>query len=246
MNFAKAISAAVKPAHWWALAHGVVPTIEHAPAFLGVEPATVIDVGANKGQFSSFARTRWPDAGLFAFEPMPAAARRYRSILGQRSRLFECALGERDGQLQLHLASRADSSSLLALGKEQKKIFKMEEAGTLDVSVRRLDDVLAGLVTAPALLKIDVQGYEFEVLRGLGDLAASVEWIYVETSFVELYEGQKLHAEVSALLVDLGYQPIRQCNLVMDGTRPIQADVLFQRQPIERPDRASDSKKDQG
>ena len=246
MNLAKAISAAMKPAYWRAMAHGIVPTIEHAPAFIGVEPLTVVDVGANKGQFSSFAHARWPNAALFAFEPMPTAAQRYRSILGERSRLFDCALGEHDGQLQLHLASRADSSSLLALGHEQKTIFHMDEIGTMQVPVRRLEDVLVGLVTAPALLKIDVQGYEYEVLRGLGALAKRVNWIYVETSFVELYKGQRLHEEVSALLVDLGYEQILEHNLVMDGKRRVQADILFQKRSIERSARGSRNKRDQG
>jgi len=230
VNFAKALSAATHPVNWWAMAHGVVPTIEHGPALAGIEPVTVIDVGANKGQFSSFARARWPQAKLFAFEPMPAAARRYRGILGRRSRLFGCALGAEDGKLDLHVASRADSSSLLSLGEEQKAIFEMREVGTMPVEVRRLDDVLRGLVDPPALLKIDVQGYEYEVLRGLGSLAASVEWIYVETSFVELYKGQRLHDDVCALLAELGYGQVLEHNLVTDGERRIQADILFRRQ----------------
>lgn len=227
MNFAKAISAAVKPANWWAMAHGVVPTIEHAPAFVAIEPTTVIDVGANKGQFSSFARRRWPRARLFAFEPMPAAANRYRSILGDGSHLFDCALGARDGELELHIASRSDSSSLLPVGREQTAIFNVHEVGTMRVPVRRLDDVMRGLVAPPALLKIDVQGYEFEVLQGLGELGNAIEWIYLETSFVELYQGQKLHSEVAALLVSLGYEQTLQHNLVARGECPVQADFLF-------------------
>jgi FkbM family methyltransferase len=229
MNLVKAFSAARNPANWWAMAHGVVPTIEHAPAFGGIEPDTVIDVGANKGQFSSFARSRWPHAKLLAFEPIPAAARRYRRILGRRAELFDCALGAEKGRLDLHLASRADSSSLLSLGQEQKSIFATDEVGTLPVEVRRLDDVLDGLVVSPALLKIDVQGYEFEVLAGLGKLAECVRWVYAETSFVELYTGQKLHDEVVGLLAGLGYEQVLEHNLVMDRGRKIQADILFQK-----------------
>jgi len=229
MNFAKAFSAALNPANWWAMAHGVVPTIEHAPAFVGIEPAMVIDVGANKGQFSSFARARWPQARLLAFEPIPAAARRYRSILGRHGQLFDCAIGAEKGQLDLHLASRADSSSLLSIGDEQKAIFATDEVGTLSVEVRRLDEVLDGLVISPALLKVDVQGYEFEVLAGLGNLAECVRWIYAETSFVELYTGQKLHDEVVGLLASLGYEQVLEHNLVTDRGRKVQADILFQK-----------------
>src|SRR3546814_947182 len=46
----RALRAARNPRHWNALAHAVVPTIEHGTAFVGVEPAAVIDIGANKGR----------------------------------------------------------------------------------------------------------------------------------------------------------------------------------------------------
>jgi FkbM family methyltransferase len=235
MNFAKAIRAATHPAYWPTLANVVVPTIEHAPALRGVEPVTVIDVGANRGQFSSFARVRWPNASIVAFEPLARAAERYRKVLGTRATLFTCALGAEDGQMNMHIASRDDSSSLLALGSEQKSIFHMDQVASLPVDVRRLDHVLDGSVEPPALLKIDVQGFEFEVLCGMGELVKAVEWIYVETSFVELYAGQRLHDEVAALLEELGYKQAIQHNVTMDGNRKIQADFLFSKrmaQPV--------------
>jgi FkbM family methyltransferase len=187
----------------------------------------VIDVGANKGQFSSFAGVCWPRAKIVAFEPLPQAARRYRRVMGSRSTLYTCALGAAAGKVDLHVASRADSSSLLALGEEQKTLFGMNEIGTIPVEVARLDSVFDGAVKAPALLKIDVQGYEYDVLRGLGNLAEAVDWIYVETSFVELYEGQRLHADVAALLAGLGYEQAGEHNVTSEGGRKIQADVLF-------------------
>lgn len=231
MNFAKALRAALHPAYWPALARAVVPTIEHGPALASVEPATVIDVGANKGQFSYFAATRWPNATILAFEPLPRPAAKYRSVLDPRATLFTCALGAVEGRLDMHVASRDDSSSLLSLGDRQKSLFRMEEVATVPVEVHRLDTVLVGLVTAPALLKIDVQGYEYEVIQGLGDLIRNIEWIYVETSFVELYSGQRLHHEVAALLVDLGYEQKVEHNVTMDGSQKVQADILFRRRP---------------
>jgi FkbM family methyltransferase len=231
MNLGKAFRAALHPAYWPAMARVVVPTIEHAPALASVEPATVIDVGANKGQFSSFAASRWPKARILAFEPLPRPAARYRRVLGDRATLFDCALGAEAARLEMHVASRDDSSSLLSLGERQKSVFHMDEVATLSVDVQRLDKVLEGLVVAPALLKIDVQGYEYEVIQGLGDLAPEIEWIYVETSFVELYTGQRLHNEVAALLGELGYELMLEHNATIDKGQKVQADVLFRRRP---------------
>src|SRR3546814_3995267 len=83
----RALRAARNPRHWNALAHAVVPTIEHGTAFVGVEPAAVIDIGANKGQFCSFARARWPHAKLIAFEPLAGTAGRFRAIFGDSADL---------------------------------------------------------------------------------------------------------------------------------------------------------------
>src|SRR3546814_6948519 len=94
--------------------------------------------------------------------------------------------------------------SLLPLGEEQKRGFAMEEVSTLTVPVRRLDAVLdPASLPRPVLLKIDVQGFEYEVLEGLGALRDAIRWIFVEVSFVELYQGQRLSADVETLLQEL-------------------------------------------
>lgn len=233
MNVWKAIRATLNARHWKALSRGVVPTIEHAAGLAGVVPATVIDIGANKGQFSAFARARWPLARIIAFEPLPGPSRRFRSVLGEGATLHNCALGNAEATLDIHIASREDSSSLLPIGNRQVEEFHTAEVATLKVPVRRLDSVLdKGSVDAPALLKIDVQGYEYEALQGCTGLLGLIEWFYVEVSFAELYEGQRLYPEVVELLDTLGFRPVREHNVQFGRSGgKIQADVLFARQP---------------
>ena len=74
-------------------------------------------------------------------------------------------------QVNCELA-RTDSSSLLALGARQKAIFGMEESGALQVPIKRLDTCLSTPLPRPALLQIDVQGFELEVLKGATGLLA--------------------------------------------------------------------------
>jgi len=237
MNLVKALKAGLTPSYWPALARRVVPTIEHGPPLAGIEPATVIDVGANKGQFSFFASCRWPAATLHAFEPLPEPRARLESLLSSRATIHACAVGVADAEAEIHIASRADSSSLLPLGEEQSRIFGVDAVSTLTVPVRRLDGVLPpGTVAGPALLKIDVQGFEYEVLQGIGALAPSIEWIYLEVSFLELYSGQRLFGEVDALLRSLGYRLQGQYNThLTDEGAPVQADALYVRDPGANP-----------
>lgn len=227
----KLVRAAPHPAFWRAMSRGVMPTLEHRPVLAGLAPRTVIDVGANKGQFSTLARFLWPQAAIYAFEPLPEPSRRYRAAVGRRATLFNVALGDIETTTDIHIASREDSSSLLPLGARQKQLFAMEELTTLKVPVRRLDNVLADVaVAAPALLKIDVQGFEYEVLRGLGSLVDAIRWVYVEASFVELYEGQKLYPELVGLMSEIGYHEIGKSNPAHDlEGNEVQADILFER-----------------
>jgi FkbM family methyltransferase len=230
-RFGRALSALRVPAYWPALARGVVPGFEHGSVFAGQEFLTVIDVGANSGQFATFARHRWPGARLICFEPLPGPRRQLEALLRGRAEVHPVALGSEPGRAEMHVASRADSSSILPLGEAQKRLFSMEEAQVLSVPVERLDSVvLSGEVTGPALLKIDVQGFEFEVLQGATDLLDVIDAIYVECSFMELYVGQRLAGDVIDMVKELGFAEAGSFHPYFDEAgAKVQADLLFKR-----------------
>lgn len=220
------------PACWPALVYGVAATLDHDEALRGERFATVIDVGANKGQFATYARWRWPEARLVCFEPLPGPRAMLARVTGGRAEIFDCALGAASGEGRLHVATRADSSSLLTLGVRQKAIFGMDESGVLSVPVRRLDECLAAPLGRRALLKIDVQGFELEVLKGATGLLEWVDAVYVEVSYVELYEGQALHEEVERFLSEAGFGLMGCFNRCVHRGELVQADLLFRRQGL--------------
>lgn len=225
----KCLSALARPGFWPALARGVVPGLEHGPAFERHVFSTVIDVGANKGQFAVFARRRWPLARLICFEPLPGPRARLNAVTGGRAEIHACALGEAEGEAMMHVASRVDSSSLLPLGDRQKRLFSMDEIGQVTVPVRRLDAMIAPEdLDRPALLKIDVQGLEYETLKGAVGLLNYVDAVYVETSFVELYAGQKMAGDVAALLESARFTETGRFNVCVEGGQDVQADLLFE------------------
>lgn len=132
----------------------------------------------------------------------------------------------------MHLATtRTDSSSLLALGAHQKAIFGVDESGEVLVPIKRLDACLSTPLPRPALLKIEVQGFELEVLKGATDLLRHVDAVYVEASYVELYEGQALHQEIERFLTDAGFTLEGRYNTHVHQGEPVQADLLFRRAP---------------
>lgn len=228
---------AAHPRLWQAALLGVAPTIEHASPLSQHDFRSVIDIGANKGQFACFAAVTWPDAHLDCFEPLPNPMRRLERILRAyapgRSQIHGVACGSEPGIVEMHIASREDSSSLLPLGQMQKSMFQMVERTQASVRVERLDQVVTRSLARPALLKIDVQGYEYQVLQGATDLLQSIDVIYVEASFIELYSGQRLAPDIAEFLQENGFVHSGQYNTQVDSLgNPIQADFLYRRRDV--------------
>lgn len=210
--------------------HRVAAAIEHVDAVEFVAAATLLDIGANKGQFSTVVRTCSPGAVIHAFEPLPAGADRYEALFAgdARTTLHRVALGENSRTAVFHVTDREDSSSLLKPGAGQKAAFGVSETRTIEVQVKPLDAVLnIAELPHPILAKIDVQGAELEVLRGMGQIEA-IDAIYVELSFVELYEGQPLFADVRDYLEARGFELRGVFNQAFTPNfGPTQADCLF-------------------
>lgn len=221
------------PACWNALAVGVAPAVEHRAVLRSLAVDGIIDVGANRGQFTLACQLSMPDIPVVAFEPIPVEAATFRKVHHRRGHvcLIESALGEARGSAVLHLSQSADSSSLLPIGRKQNELFEnTREIGTLDVPINRLDDYVSSwLGRNRQLLKLDVQGFELKVLRGALETLRSCTWVYVECSEVALYDGQALRPEVEAFLGEHGFMIQGRYNEQVSNGQLIQADYLFSR-----------------
>jgi FkbM family methyltransferase len=215
-----------------ALLKGLGATLEH-DRILAEPWRTIIDVGANRGQFILAALHARPDITVHAFEPLPetvastaAFFRAYPNVT-----VHPCAIGPMSGLAQIHVTAEDDSSSLLPVGEAQRDIFGSEEVATRRVVVRRLDEVLRpGQIEPPALLKLDVQGYELEALKGCDALLGCFSAIYAECSLTELYVGQALFSEVSAWLYERGFGLADIGPVQRHHGRAVQGDFLFRAQ----------------
>jgi FkbM family methyltransferase len=223
------------PRYRRALRRGVAAAIEHEELPYRPDLRTVVDVGAHRGQFATFARERFPQASIICLEPLPEPRRVLGSVLNGdgRVRVYELAASNRsEERVEMHVSRLDDSSSLQPIGPRQVAAFPgTEEAGSTWVRTTRLDALLEGSdLIAPALLKIDVQGHEYEALEGAAGILSRFEQVVAEVSFAELYEGQKLAGDVTALLHDSGFALAGVFNLRRARSGAcLQADFLFER-----------------
>lgn len=217
-----------------ALRHGVAAGIEHEAVLRLLEPSTVIDVGANRGQFSTAARRCLPNAAIHAFEPLPDAASKFAAVFsGQRQPpvLYGVALGQFTGLARMNVARADDSSSLLRATADATALYpETAVASEIDVKIRRLDDVLQPAdLQRPTLLKLDVQGTELDVIFGAEGLLGAIDHVYCEVSFAPLYSGQTAPADLVAHLAAKGFGLAGIGAVTTHGGQIVQADLLFSR-----------------
>lgn len=217
------------------LKHRVASGVEHFSVLRSIgKIRTVVDVGANRGQFSLVARRCFSEAQIFSFEPLAVPAAVYRDVFGRDKNVsfFEVAIGPMLGEAIIHVSQRDDSSSLLPISPAQDQLFPgTAEAGVDTINVAPLSECIREIdIIEPSLLKIDVQGSELYVLEGCEDLLAFFNWTYIECSFIELYEGQALAADVIGWLRKRSFELCGFYNVSYDSDgRTIQADFLFRK-----------------
>ena len=94
----------------------------------------------------------------------------------------------------------------------------------------RLDDVLTNVpLDRPVVIKIDVQGYELEVLAGATAVLDNADCLIVEHAFDEFYQGQARAAEVMEYLRGLGWEFSRVVDIRRERGVIVESDVVYLR-----------------
>ena len=198
--------------------------------------ATVFDVGANVGQFAEMMRAVFPQATIYSFEPLASCygilARKMTSLQPMFS--YPIALGKVDGVTTIYHNDFSASSSLLPMAGRHREAFPHTGHATEEqVTVRPMDTVMSSVAyESPVLMKIDVQGFELDVLAGATRTLQRVDVLIVETSMVELYEQQPLFHEVYEFVRARGFVFAGSFDQIVDPSSGavLQADAIFVRE----------------
>jgi len=173
---------------------------------------TVLDVGANEGQYACWLRGLGFTGRIISFEPLAMAHQRLQRA-ASKDPLWtiapRTAVGNEEGQIRLNVASnRGASSSILQMSKaHQEAAPEVTYVGFEAVPMSRLDCV-ADEFLGPAqniFLKVDTQGFELQVLQGATELLRRIVGMQLELSLVSLYEGQALFWELTDWVQRVGF-----------------------------------------
>jgi len=166
----------------------------------GLEPDLLIDVGAGRGDFARTASAIFPQAELLLIEPLTEFDRSLSELCARhpKARRVSAVAMARSGQVTLNVHPDLFGSSL----------FLESESSDVNGHPRPVSAVtLDSLVGAPAsaLLKIDAQGAEIEVLAGADDVLKKADLVIIETSMFRFFDRGPLFADVVATMEQRGF-----------------------------------------
>lgn len=163
----------------------------------------VVDVGANKGQWSTMLLDCITPDKLVVIEPEPAAFAILQRDLGAVPgiELHNVAIGDRGGIARLKITRDTTGASLLTPRAEMRELIgsNWTVVSETEVPMTTLDRLLADL-SEISLLKIDVQGYEKAVLVGAQESLTKTMFLLIELNYMPQYEGGSWFGEIHEIL----------------------------------------------
>lgn len=201
---------------------------------IGSETPLIFDVGAHVGLAALRYRELFPRASIHCFEPFPESFAQLKSTVGQLApiELHNVALAAVDGQAEFSVNRNSATNSLLASDNDAPKYWRSDAPKT-EATLTVPTITLQGFarehsIDAVDILKMDVQGGEYEVLKGAGELLSSqaIGLIYMELITAPTYVGQHRMREYLDLFDAAGYELFDFYNLGRSNGRLIQTDVI--------------------
>jgi FkbM family methyltransferase len=198
------------------------------------ESETILDVGANRGQWLAKVVDISEEKKIVALEPIKEIFQQLKCNFMNHKNIIvlNYAVGRKSGSRDIYVASNQGmSSSFLEIAKFHK--LGAPTVGTVktqSVEVRDLSSIIRDFNLRNTYLKIDVQGFELEVLKSIKSSDWSkIKFIEVEVNLVENYESSSLIEEVICFLRTRGFNPFRiePGFGVKNFGQQLQMDILF-------------------
>jgi FkbM family methyltransferase len=171
----------------------------------GFVPRGILDVGANRGDWTRMALSVFPDAHVIMIEPQVEMIASLETLCREQSNvsLVKAGAGSEPGQLLQTIWEDLAGSSFLP---PEDAVLQKKGRQRL-TPVVTIDSVLASRSHFhPDLVKLDIQGFELKALAGATSIFGRAEMLVLEVSFFEFIAGQPTARDVIAFMGDRGYE----------------------------------------
>ena len=195
----------------------------------------VLDIGANIGQYALELRDVGYSGKIVSFEPLSDAhllLSKAASKDGNWTVFDRCAIGDINGEITINISGNSVSSSILPM-LETHRLAAVDSAYiSKELTPIHTLDIVAPRYIAEArnyFIKIDTQGFEWQVLEGAAETIKHARGIMLELSLEPLYQGQRLWREIIDFLISKGFTlwAIQKGFTDQNNGRSLQIDIIF-------------------
>lgn len=182
------------------------PAVETYKQYFGGTAKTIIDVGTRDGDDAEFLRQQLGGKYIYAIDANPIAVEATMDKYPEFE-VFETAISNYNGttnfiQIVSDKIDEAGSSSI-----ENYSFFEGATYNTINVNVIRMDKFIEEFVSQDIIdfVKVDIEGYTYEFLEGLGNEINKVKLLHLETETFDRQEGHKNNNEVLNFMTNAGF-----------------------------------------
>jgi len=216
MNFIKKVIKFLKLINnkYWrkGIFYNVAANIELENLIKNLDVRIIIDVGSNKGQFILLCENFFDCEKIYSFEPIKELIEKQKEFFSYKKNIifYNFALGEKPEKKNFFLTKREDSSSFLKVNQDiNNKDYLVKNE--IEVNIHCLDNIINDKdLFSTTLVKIDVQGYELQVLKGSLRILKKIKYILIEVSENEIYKNQALSNEIINFLKQKNFSILRE------------------------------------
>lgn len=194
---------------------------------MGINPTSILDVGAHTGQFYGWAKGVWPNSVIWMIEANHLHKGALSNLTrGKNDEYLIAALGDEEREVTFYTRSDKPHTEGNSYYEEVNYWDIQHLVQKNKITLQRLDDLFTDDTTFE-VIKLDTQGSELDVLRGGENLCKKASVIILEVTYVEYNKGAPTAEEVINFMKEFGFEQKMSIGEHYDGDKIIQKDLVF-------------------
>lgn len=190
----------------------------------------LLDIGANKGEFSYFLKSNIRDLDIFMIEANPFC----ESLLRQTGIFYKIAcLSDTEKEIDFFLEDTNDVGTGASYYIEKTRFYSQKRS--IKLKTKRLDDIIEEIFGPNKtfdIIKIDTQGSEIDIMKGGQKTLERAKFVIAETSLMEYNENSPMQEEFFRYMELIGFKPKEKIEDHYHQGKVIQEDWIFENKNI--------------